>query len=234
MASHGMKGILGAMRGRTYTPSAYGSGDQGGSAGGYGVKTGHGAAGGGAGGAGGPGGAPMVSFGYAGAALGFEGGVRGGGVSPPETMPAQYPYPKKKGFDEHASADGSVHDVPGVEGMKFGASPDHGMSQGHACHACGLTTKSGHGLVQHMMARHGARAVAHRFGLSFGASQGEGGVPSQFGTHGTSYTPGVEYKGETEGPEEWKKIESEFDSAKSQIHDVASSYATGDKGGSYT
>lgn len=165
-AQHGFKGILGAERGKTYVPSAYGTGDKGGSAGGYGV--GHGAAGGGGGAMGG--GGPMP--GYAGSSLGFEGGVRGGHVSEPETQPAQYQYPPKHGYDEHKDRGDGVHGVPGVEGMPGHAMADMGAGDqgqgdhgaaGHSCHACGMKRKTKHGLVSHMFNKHGARAVAHAF-----------------------------------------------------------------------
>lgn len=244
MANHGMKGIIGAMRARTYTPSDYGGGDKGGSAGGYGV--GHGAAG-----AGGPGAKPMVSFGYTGAALGFEGGVRGGGVSEPETLPAQYQYPAKKGYDEHHSAAGTVHEVAGVEGIPSrrdgmdggDEGSDTEMSEGMSgsnCHACGFAAKTGHGLVQHMMARHGARSVAHRMGMgggaptSLGMSQGKAGVPSRLESHGTAYGSSKEFPGETEGPAEWQKIRSEYETAAGKLGTSGgSSYGSGDSGGSY-
>ncbi len=113
---------------------------------------------------------PMPSSSYGGAVIAFEGGDRGGAVSEPETMPAQYSFPRKIGFDEHRRppAEGTVHGMPGVEGIKTPSKPpgDHGMSDnagssgtkmtdGYACsHGCG-SMKSKHGLARHVHAKHG-------------------------------------------------------------------------------
>lgn len=56
---------------------------------------------------------------YTGSPLFREGGVRAGGVSEPETLPAMYSIPKSRGFDEHDNPRTTrpVHGVPGVEGI---------------------------------------------------------------------------------------------------------------------
>lgn len=241
---HAMKGILGHLRGETYTPSGYSSGDKGGSAGGYGL---HGAAGA-AGGSARPG---MPEHKYGGAELGFEGGVRGGGDF--ETMPGSYPYPKKRGFDEHNQVGGviggGIHGIPGVDGMvdakgqsvdgtPGGISP-HGLGEGtelsgdsdgpmdgFACpHGCGQTMRSKHGLARHVFHRHGKfKGLGHSLGAT---------------THGDAYEPpNKEFPGETEGTPEMKKIVGEFAKAKSMIGNEPSassfsSYGRGDGGGAY-
>ena len=241
-----MKGIIGAERAKTFTASSYGDGDNGGSAGGYGVhgmmddddadppK--------------------MASAGYGGAAIAFEGGIRGGAVSEPETMPSQAVFPKKKGYDEHRShgysAEGTIHGLPGVEGIKppTQAPGDHGMSDaaagdtemtgggdGYGCpHGCGASMKSAHGLARHVHSKHG----------------GFGGLGHAFrGKHGSGYTPGHkddgptgessvgEFRGETEGPKAMEAVAKEWSAAKSEIGkpaaSVHSSYGSGDGGGSY-
>lgn len=115
-----MKGILGAQRAKTFTPSGYGEGDRGGSAGGYGLP--HGTAGGG-GAASSGGGVGHVPMAYGGVEHFFEGGVRGGGD--PETFPGQYKV-RKTGFDEHSggrSGGSPTHGVDGVEGLDVEDSP---------------------------------------------------------------------------------------------------------------
>jgi hypothetical protein len=197
-----MKGIVGAERAKTYTPSAYGGGDRGGSAGGYGI--GHGAMGGGSGGAAG---GFMPSFGYQGAALGIEGGVRAGGVSEPETMPGQYPYSKK----------GTVHGVSGVEGINAEPLGANAHPEGHGCgHGCGMF-KTQHGLARHALAKHGFSGMKKAM------------------SHGDSYG-GKQTRGETEGPKEWEENEHEWSAAKSKVDDSEplSSFSSGDSGGSYS
>lgn len=193
-------------KGRQSTPSSY-EGDQGGAAGGAGLPHGLG---------GGPSMQPMLGHGYAGAPISFEGGVRGGGVSECETMPAQYPYPKKVGYDEHRSrtggpmgaAGGNVHGLPGVEGIDpvIGLpAPEHGMAgdddgdegDGYACpHGCG-SMKSRHGLARHVHARHGFGGLGRAL------------HPTKK-KHGTSYTEGQEFRGESDDAGTQKKIKAEF------------------------
>lgn len=207
-----MKGIIGRERAKTYTPSAYGGGDEGGAAGGFGLP--HGLDVGGYNGLGGEGSgeepAPEPSYGYAGSPLCFEGGVRAGGVSEHETMPAQYPYSKKiGGYDETSPSrpggrrmgGGTIHEKPGVEGMRM-TSPMEAPAapkedHGYGCpHGCGMNTRSKHGLARHIKSRHG----------------GFGGLGHAL-NHGTSYKPGEEFRGETEGPKEWEANEHEWDHA---------------------
>jgi uncharacterized C2H2 Zn-finger protein len=210
---HSMKGILGVIRGRSYKESSYQSGDLGGSAGGYGAEHG------------------MLSStmqGMKGDGIGFEGGVRGGGVSILETLPSQ-PRVPKKGFDEHNRRSGAAptHGVPGVEGFSDDSAGDEGAeansgSDGLVCpHGCGMVARSSHGLARHIHKRHG----------------GFGGLGKAFGKkeHGTSYK-GEELRGETEGASQWKSIRAEFDQAqnKAESGSVMSSYVSGDAGGSYT
>jgi hypothetical protein len=179
----------------------------------------------------------MVSYGYSGAPLAFEGGVRGGGVSEPETQPAQYPYPKKIGYDEHKSL-ASVHGMPGVEGMPghdgMMGSADFGAGdEGHGCHGCGAMFKTPHGLARHALAKHGFSGMKHALG--------GGGVPSTLGVtggHGTSFTPGQEFRGETDNAPQMEKIKAEFDHARELVdgapnQDQISAYDRGDRGGSY-
>lgn len=221
---HGFKGIIGKRRAERDKPSSYGDGDRGGSAG----AMMHGLGGG-------PALAPnmMGSHGYGGEPICFEGGVRGGGVSEHETMPAQYPFPRKVGYDEHRSRsgvmemEGTIHGLPGVEGIKpvIGLRPSgHGaaddtmpsstetkMSDGYGCpHGCGFM-KSRHGLARHLHAKHGYGALGH-------ALTG----------HGSSYKEGEEFRGETEGPREMERIRDEYGSAKPIRR--SSSYLGGDAG----
>lgn len=207
---HGMKGIIGANRAKNYVPSSY-DGDHGGSAGANGLH------------------------GYGGAPLHFEGGHRGGGVSEPETLPSQEVFLPKKGFDEraHGAAEGNVHGLPGVEGIKppTHRPGDHGMegnegssgtemtpgsTDGYACaHGCG-SMKSKHGLARHYFAKHGGfGGLGHALG----------------GSHGSSYKPGEEFKGETEteGKPQMKAIKKEFEAAKPSGK-KGSSYEGGDCG----
>lgn len=237
MKGHSLLSNIGADRAASYEPSSY-AGDKGGAAGGYGV--GHGMDGG-------AGHAPvMVSHGYGGAALGFEGGVRAGGVSEMETLPSQGPYPKKTGFDEHRAhgyvAEGSLHGLPGVEGIKTPTQRpgDHGLdamakeeaepgsSDGFACsHGCG-SMKSRHGLARHLHAKHGGFGALGHALTSHGSSYAPNHKDS--GPSGESKTGG-ETRGETEGPRGMAAIRSEFEKAKpaSSVH---SSYDSGDGGGS--
>lgn len=199
-----MKGIIGAGRAKTFTPSSYGGGDSGGSAGGYGV---HGTAG-----PAGPGmHGNMPSMGYGGAMISFEGGVRGGGVSELETRPSQEVFhPKRNGYDEHRSTGrghGTIHGKPGVEGMEE-TSP-HGAS--NACTHCGFTAKSAHGLMRHGMSKHGSSyAKGHR----------------DVGHAGESKVG--ETRGETEGPDAWEMNQHEWDAAKA----IAAQHSTEPSGSS--
>lgn len=227
-----MKGILGHMRGETYVPSGYDKGDKGGSAGGYGI---HGMKAGLSGSdAGG-----MPEQRYSGGDLGFEGGVRGGGDF--ETMPAMYPYPKKKGYDEHSvSREESIHGVPGVDGMAdMGAgdqgSADHGMAGGMHCMAgkCGFSAKSSHGLARHIVKKHGYGAFT-KHGL--GAAIDPQPLPPDHGMrHGDSYS-GQEYRGESDSPKEMAGIKAEYAAAHAKIganptERTFSSYERRDQGG---
>ena len=236
--THGLKGILGAERAKTYNPSCYLSGDKGGAAGGYGIVS-HGEGGGGVGG--GVGHSPILPGGYAGAETTFEGGVRGGGVSEHETLPAQYEYPKKRGYDEHTSrapGAGTMHGVPGVEGLHRMGMISHGeddggdsgdsgggdsgdsgeglAGKGHACpHGCGAFAKSSHGLARHIHSKHG----------------GFKGLGKSLTRHGDSYD-GKQYRGETDELSKEHEISEEFSRA-AEHKDVASTYTRGDCGGSY-
>lgn len=101
-----------------------------------------------------------------------EGGVRAGGVSAHETMPAPYPYPKKTGYDEHRPGyrpgDGTIHGEPGVEGIEERpgdedeAPPKPEGSDGFACGVggCGFSARTAHGLARHAKT-HGATRVGH-------------------------------------------------------------------------
>jgi len=176
---HGMKGIIGAMRAESYEPSTYGAGDKGGAAGGYGLP--HGAAGS----ATGPGSKPMAvaASSYGGTPIMFEGGYRGGAVSEPETRPAQYPYPKKLGYDERSSRHegGGVHGVSGVEGiprraggdgMAYGAmgaggyadedeAGEHEMGAKCGMAGCAFVGKTTHGLARHAIKKHKRAEMGH-------------------------------------------------------------------------
>lgn len=245
---HGIKGALGAERAKSYTPSSYG-GDEGGSAGGYGVGKSHGL---------GPdesafGSAKMSAHGYGGATLSFEGGVRAGGVSEPETLPGQNPFPRKKGYDEHRghgfAPEGTVHGLPGVEGLKTpkkrpgdpeegpkradgmdGAggerSEDTPMTDGFACsHGCG-NMKSRHGLARHTVAKHGYGKLGHAL-----TSHGSDYSPKHKDSGPSGESSSGETRGETEGPAAMSAIRREYDAAQPSGR-VASSYGTGDGGGS--
>lgn len=249
--THPMKGIVGADRAKTYTPSGYSGGDRGGSAGGFGLPHGLGGAGGGGSMAGGPI-QGMPSFGYTGAPLGFEGGIRGGAVSAPETLPAQYPYPQKEGYDEtspsrpggRGMAGGTVHGVSGVEGLddtpEDATEGADGMV-GHSCphHGCGRRMGTSHGLARHIMAAHGKfRGLGSALVKKHGMQAAPGGVVSSLGSHGTSYKVGQEFRGETEDAPEMRQVTNEYARAKSEIGSASneshmSSYARGDQNGSY-
>ena len=248
---HSMKGIIGRERAKTYVPSSYENKDKGGSAGGYGLP--HGMGGGGDGGA--MGGGPMVSIGYAGDTLGFEGGVRAGGVSEHETMPAQYPFPKRGDKSSETRGTGSVHGVDGVEGIEHGefdaseagADERNAGSDGFACpHGCAMGFKTGHGVARHVHAKHGGfGGLGHAFkGGKDNWQNGKGtapkppvpqptGVPSVLGVgHGSGLNPDKEYRGETEGPAEMSQIRNEYAAAEREIPGVGSgsSYSRGDAG----
>lgn len=201
---HSMKGILAAARGRATEQSSYVGGDKGGGSSWSGLQHG------------------MLSSMPHGEGEGFEGGVRGGGVSVQETMPFQPRIPKK-GFDEHRGKSGgaSVHGTPEAEQMPVSPARGEGegeeMSEGFGCpHGCGATMKSRHGLARHVHSRHG----------------GFGGVGKAM--HGCDYNK-KEYKGETENREDMNAITSEFKSAVSKITSgPISSYESGDGGGSHS
>lgn len=235
---HGLKGTLGANRARGYQPSGYGTGDAGGQAGHVGLP--HGAAGGG--------GVEVIRPDSHGLSSGvhFEGGVRGANVSEPETLPATYTV-RKKGFDEHRFPATDVHGMDGVEGVHGEGSMDDGGNSttmsappesspgsmgmagkgGHGCKTCGFTAKTAHGYARHIHAKHGYGKLGH--GLTgHGMQMG----PSGFGTtHGDSMQD-QEFRGETEGPREMAQIRAEFEAAKPR-KDFHSSYADGDRAGSY-
>lgn len=221
---HGMKGLIGAERAKTYTPSAYAGGDRGGSAGGYGLS--HGAAGA-------PGAKPMaVAPTYGGAPMHFEGGTRGGAVSEPETMPGAYEYGKKGGYDEHKASKrgGGVHGVAGAEGMPAHAHGDDGDGDdesrdgmGARCGmaGCGFTAKTPHGLARHAIKKHKRMAIGHAL---MGRSHGMSG----------------QVRGETENSSDQAKIRAEYTKAKGRIMsnpsthaESCSSYGSGDRGGSH-
>lgn len=234
---HGIKGPLGAERAKTYTPSSYSS-DEGGAAGGYGVGPSHGLSDSAFGGNG----ARMGAHGYGGATVSFEGGARAGGVSEPETLPSQVPFQRKTGYDEHHgfAAEGSVHGLPGVEGLKTPKnkpgdpaegpkkadgmdggggemSEDTPMTDGFACsHGCG-NMKTRHGLARHTVSKHGYGKLGHALTSSHGS-----GFPGNSN----------QTRGETEGPEELGAIRREYSSASPSPLPL-SSYGAGDGGGSY-
>jgi len=208
---HGMNGIIGRERAKSYKVSSYADGDNGGSAGGYGASYGvlassmHGIT---------PGGVGLR-----------EGGVRAGGVSCHETLPFQ-PQLKKKGYDEHGIASYQpVHGVDGIEGMPSGEpteesspEPESSESNGFACpHGCGAKMKSAHGLARHIASKHGGFA-----GLGHAL------------THGSSFKEGEELRGETEDPVLMKGISEEYARAAREASKNQSSYVTGDSGKAYS
>lgn len=106
----------------------------------------------------------------------IEGGVRAGGDF--ETLPSLFPYPRKEGYDEHRYVDGTVHGVPGVEGISpdgaFLDEPVVGMATGpgeHGCGyaGCGFRARSAHGLARHARALHGYGGLPKALGYA-GAS----------------------------------------------------------------
>jgi len=250
-----MKGIIGAERASTYTQSSYESGDQGGSAGGYGL---HGMKGQRKMGAEEFEKSQMPSLAYGGVPIAFEGGHRGGAVSEPETLPSQAVFAKKTGYDEHrthgAASEGTIHGLPGVEGIKPPTTPpgDHGMrssnysspdsddeesegNDGYGCpHGCGAKMRSSHGLARHVSAKHGGfRGLGHSLVGKHGSSY----APSHRDTGPAGESSGGEMRGETEGPRGMKAIAREWESAKEKAknssEDVSSTYGGGDGGGSY-
>jgi len=221
-----MKGIIGAARARTYTPSSYGGGDSGGSAGGYGLSHGEG----GEAGTGFQSGIPSA-FGGPGPNDGtfFEGGVRGGGVSALETMPSSIMSSKQNSYDEHRPARRGM--VPmGVHGMGMEAegppempgdedddesSETEGEEKAeHACGmaGCGFAGKSAHGLARHALARHKKGQLAHALG----------GV-----RHGDAYKPPHQVIGETDNAEDMAQIRAQYDKAVSRIPPVNAGYGHG-------
>jgi hypothetical protein len=177
---------------------------------------------------------PMPSHGYGGAVIAFEGGVRGGAISEPETMPAQYKFQAKTGYDEHRSARrdaaGTVHGLPGVEGIEVphdkpgdpkepltnnhgeasdgGTNMTQGTGDGFACGhgACGMRTKSAHGLARHVRSAHGFGALGKR--MTHGSNYDPGHKDD--GPSGESTTGGEEL-GESEGPRGQERIRQEYE-----------------------
>lgn len=218
---HGLKGLLGAMRAQGYRSSTYADGDMSGQAGHLGMP--HGMADGESGGRMGDDkgeGLIPVSLGGKGWQ---EGGVRAGGVSEPETLPASYTQPKKRGYDEHRRPATTVHGVAGVEGVTGDGSMDAGSGMttapkrmgmgatvgdmghgagGNCPHGCGYTMKSAHGMARHVKARHGGFGG---LGHAFRDKLGHGDVG------------GKDIIGETEGPAQWEAIRAQFAEAKAKI-----------------
>lgn len=175
---HAMKGILSINREKAYKQSSYEFGN-------HGVLS-------------------STMQGMKGDGIGFEGGVRGGGVSVTETVPSQ-PRVPKKGFDEHTKRSGNAptHGVPGVEGFSGDIDDDDESDErvnndGLVCpHGCGMVARSSHGLARHIHKKHG----------------GFGGLGKAFGKC-------------TKSDGASKLTQS--------CNSVISSYSSGDLGGSYT
>ncbi len=83
---------------------------------------------------------------YGGKPLSFEGGREAILPSPGETMPAEYQFAPKVGFDERNR----------VSPPDSTATIEGDTSHSYDCpHGCGVTSRSSHGLARHVHARHG-------------------------------------------------------------------------------
>ena len=137
---------------------------------------------------------------YNGSPLYFEGGVRAPRTA--ETLPAAYPHRQKLGYNERRSSrtDGTLHGVPGVEGIRAGYGND-GNSGATADSSAGGTSVEGD---------HGYTCKHHGCGMKHGSSAALAVHVAK--SHGTSYKLGQESRGETEDDEEWDGDDDEDDS----------------------
>ena len=124
---------------------------------------------------------------YTGAPLRFEGGDRA--PHTPPTRPDQGTAPSRPG-----KKPGSVHGVPGVEGMHdVGEKPEEGQKENHgfSCpHGCG-SMKTAHGLARHIRASHGFGALGH--GLVHGIMKREVPEAATVRESSTRETPAREW-----------------------------------------